>query len=829
MSIIKNSTELCTTAQREDAVAIIEAGLEAIDTVAVLRTAVTVTDGVLRVGGKSYVLDEYEKVFIIGFGKVSCTAARTLETILAGQVDAGAVIGVKEQVCAVVDTYAGTHPLPSSVNYTATKHIEALAKQATERDLVLVVVSGGGSALLCSSMGECEQGSKLFASFLSSGGTIEEMNTVRKHISTLKGGGLAAVLHPATVIGLIFSDVPGGDLAAVASGPTFYDESTKEDAADIIARYSLGEYTLQETPKDESLFERVHNVAIVSNELALAAMARRARELGYDTAVHSSMFYGTPEEVVGLVTAHTAPATALLIGGEPRLTIPDGCTGKGGRNDYVALATLDSLAPGQLVASVASDGRDNTEAAGALVDGATNAAADAKAIRAAEYTECLNSYPFFEEVGGHIKTGVLESNVSDLLLILNKKTDTRTDTVATDVCISGVSATVIKDSRQKPTIAVTVQAGIYSGTFSVPSGASTGEREVVAVAAKTAVKHIKRSIAPALKGVPVTDQSRIDAILHSLDKTPQFSSIGGNTTLGVSVAACKAAAASLKLEVWEYIRKLFPLPKQAPAPRLFVNLINGGAHAKYGSDIQEHQIIPETDNPREAFVVASAVQRALRDVLEAAYAKRDIGIGDEGGFVIPSTTTEEPFRYLRAAVAAVAPTCPVSFGTDVAATSFCTDSQYTLNGETFNGVALAQRLSTVRRTFPELRYIEDPADENDVATFTTFSAMNPDCTVIGDDITTTSRDALRTVVEKQAINGIIIKPNQIGTVSDTLATMKAAYERNVRCIVSHRSGETMDDFIADLAFGTQCYGLKAGAPLAPERRVKYERLLTIAR
>jgi len=208
--LIKNFDTLATNKQRQDALTIAEAGLQAIDTEVVLRNSIELDGTILRVAGQRFDLSRYEHTYVIGFGKVACTAAYTLEQILKDRIKDGAVVGLSERVCQTIDTYAGTHPIPSAQNYTASKHIEEVARSAKENDLVIVIVSGGGSALLCSTMGECDQGQKLFNAFLQSGGTIEELNTVRKHISKLKGGGLAKALYPATVISLIFSDVPGG-------------------------------------------------------------------------------------------------------------------------------------------------------------------------------------------------------------------------------------------------------------------------------------------------------------------------------------------------------------------------------------------------------------------------------------------------------------------------------------------------------------------------------------------------------------------------------------------------------------------------------------------
>jgi enolase len=424
-------------------------------------------------------------------------------------------------------------------------------------------------------------------------------------------------------------------------------------------------------------------------------------------------------------------------------------------------------------------------------------------------------------VGGHIRTGQLDSNVSDLLFLLTPKIS-RDDATITDI-----TAKVLPDSRGKETISVTVTAGEHSGTFSVPSGASTGIREVQVIPARAAVTIVADTVKPALLGTSVLDQSGLDATLRNLGQTPSLAAIGGNVALGVSVAACKAAAQVQGIEIWKYIADLFGHQTQAPAPRLFVNLINGGEHALVGSAIQEHQIIPDTDDVAAAHAAATAVQATLHQLLLKDFKKQDITIGDEGGFVIPSKSIEAPFAYVAAAIEQTDTMVPILMGADMAASSFYKAGEYELEGKQLTAGQLQTVYRGLHKKFPLLQLVEDPFAEHDFAAFAKYQSAQPAVTCIGDDLTTTDKTTLQKAITKQAINGIIIKPNQIGTVSDTLATMQLAYQHNIRCIVSHRSGETMDDFIADLAFGTKSYGLKAGAPTMPERAAKYDRLLAI--
>jgi len=326
-----------------------------------------------------------------------------------------------------------------------------------------------------------------------------------------------------------------------------------------------------------------------------------------------------------------------------------------------------------------------------------------------------------------------------------------------------------------------------------------------------------------------SNQAAIYAKLHEIDGTRQLSLIGGNTALGVSAAALRAAAAAEGIEVWQKIADIFATAPQASAPRLFVNLINGGKHAPFGSVVQEHQIIPETTDVAEAFAAAEKIMNALEHILQERVTRSGIAAGDEGGWAVQTKDSFAPFRFLEEAIAAADVPCAISLGADIAASSFYNESTdvYTLNTELYTPAALQDWYTDLHKNFPTLAYVEDPFAEHDMSSFALYQRRQPSSMIIGDDLTTTNEKTLQRAIKSQAISGIIIKPNQIGTVSDTLATMRTAYQNNIRCIVSHRSGETMDDFIADLAYGTKCFGLKAGAPRAVERRAKYQRLLTI--
>lgn len=415
---IKNFEKLATTKERRDALAIVSEGYRAIDTKTAIEKSVRIENDTLRIDGKKFNLLEYEKVYVLGCGKVACSAALSLEGLLKQYLDDGAVIGISKGVCEIVETFEGTHPLPSEVNFRASEKMKEIGEKAGENDLVLVIVGGGGSALLCGSMVEYKQGERLYRRFLETGGTIEELNTVRKHLSDLKGGGLAKLLYPATVVGLIFSDIPGDGHQNVASGPTYIDESSVDDAESIIDKYSLGEFDLIETPKNKKFFEKVHNVVLVSNRIALDAMKSKAESLRYRAIISGNDILSSPDETAEKIISASSVGSVVLAGGEVKLVVPEGCDGRGGRNDFMAMVMLPYIREGQVFVSFASDGHDNSDSAGAIIDYGTNTMLSDMKVDIDKYKVCLDSYTLFEESGNLLFTGDIEANVSDLMVLL---------------------------------------------------------------------------------------------------------------------------------------------------------------------------------------------------------------------------------------------------------------------------------------------------------------------------------------------------------------------------------------------------------------------------
>ncbi|MCC6934243.1 MAG: DUF4147 domain-containing protein [Candidatus Yanofskybacteria bacterium] len=417
MHRIQNYTALARTPARRDALDIIEAGLAAIDTATIVRSTITYRGSILTVGAHSWDLRTFRRVHAIGFGKASCAAAAELERILGDRLNHGIALGTEHRVCQTIDICEASHPLPSERNVELTERLVRQCEGVSSDDLVIVIVSGGGSAMLAWPMSEYAQGVRLYEAANRAGLTIEELNTVRKHISGLKGGGLAKLLYPATVIGIVFSDIPGDAPALVASGPTYPDHTTVADAQAIIDRHRLGSFDLRETPKEPRYFEHVTNIVLASNTVSLDAMAAHARTLGYTAQVIGNDFTGSAQELIHMMRQRSEPHSVVLVGGEARLVIASG-GGIGGRNQHVALTAATMLADGQAFAAIASDGRDNGDTAGALVDDSTLERATSCGFSPDTMLQQFNEQPLLAGTGDLVFTGPTGSNVSDLYILL---------------------------------------------------------------------------------------------------------------------------------------------------------------------------------------------------------------------------------------------------------------------------------------------------------------------------------------------------------------------------------------------------------------------------
>jgi len=426
---IKNTQELAKNHLRRSVLEIIEIGLGAIDTRSVIRNNILFNGTTLSIMKEDFSVSNINRIFIVGVGKCSFQAAAEIEEILGDKVSGGVVVDLHQhRQLKRITYYKGDHPFPTEANVSATKNIISLLKSLKENDLVIFIISGGGSALLCQPDDmTCEQEKTIFSYLGKNGATIKEINTVRKHISLARGGFLAKYAYPAHRIALIFSDVLGDDLNFIASGPTVKDSTTCLDAENVLKKYDAWEkyginsQKLIETPKEEIYFSNMKNILLLSNHVALDAMAEHAKRLGYQFNIRTLHLAGEAREAgeyIGEELHKAETASVLLYGGETTVTLNG--DGKGGRNQELVLSALRSIREGELIVSINSDGMDNSDVAGALCDILTKECAEKLGLNIQKYLDVNNSYEFFQKTGDFIYTEYTGSNISDLVVAIKK-------------------------------------------------------------------------------------------------------------------------------------------------------------------------------------------------------------------------------------------------------------------------------------------------------------------------------------------------------------------------------------------------------------------------
>ena len=441
---ITNYKQLAKTPLRKKALQIVEAGYAAIEIQTAIKTRVAVAKNVLtvRTGDKKedavrIDLNEYKRIFLVGIGKGSALASVEMAKVLKDHLTKGIAIDVEKPKLAThnlkLATYVGTHPLPSAKNVRATQKIMRMVSGLDADDLVIVFMCGGGSALAVASDEELRASTTVFRELTNAGANIIELNTVRKHVSDIKGGNLAKAIHPATILTLMVSDVIGNDLEMIASGPTILDTTTKADAQAIMKKYGVSTkgIAVKETPKDERYFKHAKNMLFVSNDDAIRAMFATAKNLGLQPRIKTRTLTGEAKKALVPIVRGIKKGEAILLGGETTVTLkgsPAGKKlGKGGRNQEAVLGVLAAYAAnpeklGDIVAvSYASDEHDNSEAAGALADGYALKVAMREGQQVDEALTLHASFDFFKRIGNQIRVKNRSFNVSDLMLVIREK------------------------------------------------------------------------------------------------------------------------------------------------------------------------------------------------------------------------------------------------------------------------------------------------------------------------------------------------------------------------------------------------------------------------
>ncbi len=405
--------------------------------------------------------------------------------------------------------------------------------------------------------------------------------------------------------------------------------------------------------------------------------------------------------------------------------------------------------------------------------------------------------------------------------------------------LSAVHAVEILDSRGNPTLAVTVT--LNDGTTAragVPSGASTGSREAVELrdgdksryggkGVLTAVGHVNTELADTLIGKPFADPAEVDRAMREADGTPNKGRLGANGIIGVSIATHRAHAASRGVPLWQ---SLIPAGVATCQPVPHFNVVNGGAHAPNSLDFQEFMIAPlGAPSIAEAIRAGAQVYAKLKGLLhDAGYAT---GLGDEGGFAPDISTPEDVLRTLVQAISDAGYTPGregVAIAMDPAASEFYRDGAYQVAGEALSSADMIERYESIISEFPVWSIEDGLAEQDQDGWIAITQRLGDRVQLVGDDNFCTNPEIIADAIGRKIANSALIKVNQIGTVTETLEAMRLCRDAGYTAMVSHRSGETEDTFIADLAVGTGCGQIKTGAPARGERVAKYNRLLEIA-
>jgi enolase len=401
--------------------------------------------------------------------------------------------------------------------------------------------------------------------------------------------------------------------------------------------------------------------------------------------------------------------------------------------------------------------------------------------------------------------------------------------------IDAVGAREILDSRGNPT--VEVEVALDDGTIgraAVPSGASTGAFEAVELrdggdryvgkGVLKAVAGVNDKIGPALVGFDADDQRALDQAMLDLDGTDNKAKLGANAILGVSLAAAKAAADSARLPLFRYVGG--PNAHVLPVPML--NILNGGSHADSNVDVQEFMIAPiGAPTFSEALRMGAEVYHSLKSVLNQR--GLSTGLGDEGGFAPNLDSNRAALELISTAVEGAGLTVgtDIAFALDVAASEFFADGTYAFEGQQKTAEEMSAYYAELAGAFPIVS-IEDPLDEDDWSGWTTLTeTLGDDVQIVGDDLFVTNVERLTRGISEGAANALLVKVNQIGSLTETLDSVDLAHRHGFACMMSHRSGETEDTTIADLAVATNCGQVKTGAPARSDRVAKYNQLLRI--
>lgn len=401
--------------------------------------------------------------------------------------------------------------------------------------------------------------------------------------------------------------------------------------------------------------------------------------------------------------------------------------------------------------------------------------------------------------------------------------------------IEKVVAREVLDSRGNPTVEVDIITEGAWGRAIVPSGASTGVYEAIELrdggvryhgkGVLNAVNNVNKVISKKIIGMDILDQTLIDQTLIELDGSENKKNLGANAILGVSMAVCRAGAMSCEKNLYEYLSKKLSYNMKMPVP--FSNIINGGAHAGNALSFQEFMIVPvKAKSFSEATMMVSETYYSLRSLLLDRFGKSAINVGDEGGFAPPLRNPEDALDLITKAINKAGHSKSMKIAIDAAASTFYNDKKYIVDeNKIFDSSKLGNYYLNLAKNYPIIS-VEDPFEQDDFESWTSFMKKTK-MQVVGDDLLVTNVERMKIAKQRNMCNALLLKINQIGTLTQAFDAARVAYENKWNIMVSHRSGESEDPFIADLAVALGCGQIKIGAPARGERTCKYNQLLRI--
>ena len=830
----------------------------------------------LCIGRRRWDLSKKRHVYLLGAGKACNHMAMAIDEILGDYLTRGiAIVKISEptDVFRRTDVYVGGHPLPNEEGLRACKEMLKLVDSANEDDLFIVVISGGSSALMSCPIDGITLQDEIDTTdvMLKSGAGIYEINAIRRHISAMNGGMLAKRIRSrgAELIGFGISDAVGtpatGDVSEPYKNykgtPMGPDQTTLETARQVIREYGVEdrlpkavvEHIMNAGPEAETPKAFPENTYYLLNSLPDSCLyAKKAsEEMGIPAIILSSFLEGESRDA-GTVMCSIAreiqnygnpikPPCVILASGEVTTKILDNSTitghGGPGQEMTVSFAISAQKAPGCALLSIDSEGTDGTTPiAGGLTDSTSCATAEEKGV---DVFAALRGHACYEAVsamGDAVMTGNTGTNLCDLNVMYVPAIPGKV-LPCPEAKIRSVRARQLIDCKCRPMVEVeVVTEGGFSGTGAAPTGSSVGmyescvlrdgdKGEYNGLSVHKAVANVNDVIAPRLIGMDVRDQRAIDQLMIDLDGTADKHALGGNAIYSVSIACYRAAAACAKKPLYEYIAgesvKTVPIPS--------FNVINGGRNNGVTQAFNEFIVMPyKASSIYEAVEIAVKVFQELGSVIRE-YTGAAPAVGGSYGWVAPSEDPEVCLDLIQRAIDNCGYTDKCAFALDCASCEMYDKATglYYLNGR---NITADEQIAYIKRLTEKYNFvfIEDMLDEDDWDGYAKAHKAISRAFIIADDFTASNKERIVRAVENDSIDGFILKPNQVGTISEALESHYYASERGLFSITSGRSGGVIGDVVMDMAVGLQIPFIKNGCPRSGERIDKLNFLMRIA-